>query len=153
MNITTVAIGKQDDFKDAMQGLLELENNTKSLYELAIDKITNEEYKNKLSEFKEEHVYHIQKLHEFLNNKEQISIMVGIIKPLMNTIKLEFANLIGDKAKLASVLDNEMETHKVYERLNARHDKWLDTKEFLKQALKDEKKHRSWLEETIKSID
>lgn len=152
MTITTVTTGKQDHFIDAIKDLLELEHDTKSLYELAISKIANDEYKTKLNEFSEDHSNHIQLLSELLHNKEQTSIMGGVIRPLMNTIKVEFANLIGDKAKLSSVLDSEIDTNKVYERLNARHDRWEEAKEFLKQGLQDERKHRSWLEETIKSI-
>ncbi len=150
MNITTE---KQENFLDAMKDLLELEQDTKSLYEQAIGKIENYDYKAKLDEFKEDHAAHIQKLSELLNKKEQTSIMGSVIRPLMNTVKLEFASLIGDRAKLSSILNNEIDINKVYERLNARHDSWEEAKEFLKQALLDEKKHKDWLEKTIKSFN
>ena len=146
MNITT---GKQENFLDAMKDLLELEQDTKALYEQAIGKIENDDCKANLNEFKEDHATHIQKLSELLNKKEQTSTMGSVIRPLMDTIKLEFASLIGDRAKLSSILNNEIDIKKVYERLNARHDRWEDAKELLKQALQDEKKHKDWLEKTI----
>ena len=149
MNVTT---GKQENFSDAMKDLIDLEQDTKAFYEQAISKIENYDYKTKLNEFKEDHAKHIQQLSELLNKKEQTSIMGSVIRPLIDTIKLEFASLIGDRAKLSSILNNEIDINKAYERLNARHDRWEDAKELLKEALQDEKKHKDWLEKTIQSF-
>ncbi len=150
----TTTTGKQDNFVDAIKNLIELEYDTQALYKKAINTIENHNYKIKLNEFDQDHAHHIEKLSELLTNrKEQIPIMGGVIRPLINTIKVEFANLIGDRAKLSSILNNEIDVNKVYERMNARHDQLDEAKELLKQALQDEKKHRAWLEETIKSLD
>ena len=51
---------------------------------------------------------------------------------------------------LSKLLKSNNESNLAYERINARHDRWDDSKEILKQALKDEKKHKKWLDETIK---
>lgn len=148
----TTTVGKQDKFVDAIKNLIELEYDTKALYEQAINKIVNDNYKIKLNEFDQDHAHHIEKISELLTNrKEQIPIKGGFVRSLINTIKVEFANLIGDQAKLSSILNNEIDINKAYERMNARHDRWDEAKELLKLALQDEKKHKAWLEETIKS--
>jgi rubrerythrin len=150
----TTNAGKQDNFVDAIKNLIELEHDIKELYDQAINKSVSDNYKIKLNEFSQDHAHHIEKISELLTNrKEQIPIMSGFVRPLINTIKVEFANLVGDQAELSNIISNEKDIHKVYERMNARHDRWDEAKELLKQALQDQKKHMAWLEETIKSLN
>lgn len=150
----TTTTGKQDHFVDAIKNLIELEYDTQAIYKQVTNTIVNHDYKIKLNEFDQDHAYHIEKLSELLTNrKEKIPIMSGVIRPLINTMKVEFANLIGDRAKLSSILNNEVDVNKAYESMNARHDQWDEAKELLKQVVKDERSHKSWLEETIKSLD
>ena len=150
----TTNAGKQDNFVDAIKNLIELEHDIKELYDQAINKSVSDNYKIKLNEFSKDHAHHIEKISELLTNrKEQIPIMSGFVRPLINTIKVEFANLVEDQAELSNIISNEKDIHKVYERMNARHDRWDEAKELLKQALQDQKKHMAWLEETIKSLN
>lgn len=150
----TTNAGKQDNFVDAIKNLIELEHDIKELYDQAINKSVSDNYKIKLNEFSQDHAHHIEKISELLTNrKEQIPIMSGFVRPLINTIKVEFANLVEDQAELSNIINNEKDIHKVYERINARHDRWDEAKELLKQALQDQKKHMAWLEETIKSLN
>lgn len=146
----TTNAGKQDNFVDAIKNLIELEHDIKELYDQAINKSVSDNYKIKLNEFSQDHAHHIEQISELLTNrKEQIPIVSGFVRPLINTIKVEFANLVGDQAELSNIISNEKDIHKVYERMNARHDRWDEAKELLKQALQDQKKHMAWLEETI----
>lgn len=54
----------------------------------------------KLNEFDQDHAHHIEKTSELLTKrKEQTPIKDGFVRPLINTIKVEFANLIEGSNK------------------------------------------------------
>lgn len=144
----TTFTGNQIDFLDALKDLVELEYDTKEAYEEAIKKISNENYKVKLSEFYKDHERHIIELSKILqNHNEQAPTKPSAVKSFITKGKVVVAEIIGDKTILYAMASNEIDTNLAYERINARHDVWDDAKEIVRLALKDEKKHKKWLDD------
>ena len=147
----TTAIGTEQNPFDVIINTLDLENSVKEAYMQSISRITDSTYKSKLSEFLDEHEKHISELSNLLKiHKKESLIKTSKLNPAIAKIKIMFANLIGDKLILSSISNYEADLHKIYERINARHDIWSEFKEIFKQALKDENKHKVWLDDEVK---
>lgn len=145
-------VGTQKTFIDALKELLEFEYDMKEAYKISIDKLHKEnyEYKNKLSEFLEDHENHIIQLSNVLKKyNEKIPEKPDVIKNFLSKGKIYLANLIGDETILSAMAGNEADANLAYERMNARHDTFEDAKHFLKTALADEKKHKAWLDNIV----
>lgn len=144
--MTTFA-GTQETFIESIKNLIELEYDTKEAYEEAIKRLENHNNKVKLREFCQDHEQHIRALSKLLQNHNEVApIESKGIKNWISKGKVIIADIIGDRSILMAMASNESDTNKAYERMNARHDRWEDSKEFLKAALADEKKHKEWLE-------
>jgi bacterioferritin (cytochrome b1) len=146
-------VGTQKNFLDALKELLEFEYDVAEAYETATAKINaeNHAYRKKLLEFHQEHNYHITELSNILKSfNEKPLHKPDIVKKFLSNGKIYLANLIGDKKILAAMANNEIDTNLAYERMNARHDISEQFKKFFKQALADEKKHKTWFENSIK---
>jgi hypothetical protein len=48
---------------------------------------------------------------------------------------------------------NEIDTNTAYERMCLREDMWEDSAKLLESFLQDERRHKLWLEETIKLVN
>ena len=143
-------MGTQTDFTDAVKELIELEFDAVEAYEAALNRIESSVYKQKLAEFKEDHLRHIQEL-SAVSQQHGGEVPQGpnAIKSFLTQGKVVLGNLIGDIAILKAMLSNEQDTNTAYERMENRDDKWLDVRAILDKAFEDEKKHKKWLEETI----
>jgi rubrerythrin len=119
------------------------------LYEAAINRIVNRDYKDKLSEFKEDHQRHCEELSEFLSHHGKQPPTGPSAKQWLTKGKVLLANLIGDETILRAMVDNEMDTNTAYERIYNRDDKLPETEKTLRRGLDDERRHRRWLEETL----
>lgn len=144
-------IGTEKNPLDVIVKTLSLEYKIKEAYKQAIDRVGNIDYKARLKEFLEEHEAHVEGLSNLLKKHNKGSLTKpSKIDPAIAKIKIMFADLMGDQAILSSIVDYELDSNKVYERIVARHDMWSDVKEILKQNLQEEKKHKTWLEDEIK---
>ncbi|XVN40630.1 MAG: ferritin-like domain-containing protein [Rickettsia endosymbiont of Argas persicus] len=145
----TTFVGKQADFLDALKELIELDYDAIEAYEAAINRITDEDYKVQLKNFKEDHKEHVQKLNQLLLKHNEKTIDGPSSKQLLTKGKVVLANQVGDKAILYAMLTNEEDTNTAYERLNNHDDKWYDAAEILEQGLRDEQKHKKWIEKQL----
>lgn len=143
----TTFTGTQETFVEAVKNLVELEYDTKEAYEEAIKRLEYNSNKTKLREFCEDHEKHIIALSKLLqNHNEQAPVQSKGIKSWISKGKVIIADIVGDRSILLAMASNEKDTNKAYERMNARHDRWDDSKNILKIALADEKRHKEWLE-------
>lgn len=144
----TTLVGTQTNFNDAVKELIELEYDALEAYEAAINRIENAQYKEKLNEFKGDHLRHIQELSD-ISRQHQIDVptKANTVKSLLTQGKVVLGNLFGDEAILKAMLSNEKDTNTAYDRMEHRDDKWLDVRNILDRAFEDEKKHKKWLEE------
>lgn len=140
-------VGAQTNFTDAMKELLELEYDALEAYKAAINRVKNENYKAKLQEYQSDHEQHITQISNYLL-KYSSEIPKGPCgKQWLTKGKVVLGNLLGDKTLIDAMISNEEDTNKAYENLNKREDKWPEIKQFLAEALSDEKRHKAGLEQ------
>jgi rubrerythrin len=145
-------VGTQKNFIDALKSLIKLDYAASASYREAIEHIKSAEFKSQLKEFKADHDRHIKELSDIAQELGYEPPEGAGLKQLLTQGKVMFAELIGDKAILMALKTNEDDTNVAYERLNDHPQKFLEAEKSLKQGLADERKHRAWIEKTIKSL-
>ncbi len=143
-------VGKQTHFTNALQELLELDYDAIEAYEMAINKIENNQFKSKLNDFKMDHQGHIIKISAILRKHDAKVPTTPSAKQWLAKGKVFLGGLIGDNAILLAMLTNEEDTNEAYERILNRPDLWPDAAAFVEKGLQDEKRHKSWLQAVIK---
>jgi ferritin-like metal-binding protein YciE len=139
-------VGMQDEYADALKDLLELECDALEAYEAAIKRLEDENYKQKMLEFSQDHKRHIKEISEVLNAHNITYTPGPSAKQWLTKGKVILANLMGDKKILDAMLSNEVDTNAAYERMQARVDIWDGSRSIIIRGLVDEKRHKSWLE-------
>jgi rubrerythrin len=142
-------VGTQENFTEALQALVELEYDAIEAYQTAIDKLDNIEYKKQLEAFKKDHQRHIEELSATLMNHAEKAPTGPSSKQWLTKGKVVLATLIGDRAILSAMLDNEDDMNVAYERMVRRDDQWKDVKECVAQGLADEVRHKNWLKQAL----
>jgi rubrerythrin len=143
-------VGKQNDFKKALQELLELDYDAIEAYEAAINRIEDSVFKSKLNDFKMDHQNHVVAISSLLRSRNEEVPTGPDSKQWLTKGKVVLAGLLGDKAILAAMLTNEEDTNTAYERMASRPDVWEEAKVILQNGLQDEKRHKTWIESVIK---
>jgi rubrerythrin len=143
--------GTQTYFQDALKDLVELDYDAVEAYDAAIDRLENEKYKEKLTEFKQDHSRHIRELSEILRKHGDAPPTSPSAKQWLTKGKVIIANLVGDTTILRAMLSNEEDTNTAYDRIDQRTDKWPDAAPIIQRGREDEHKHKSWLEKTLET--
>lgn len=143
-------VGMQDDFGKALCDLVELEYDAVEAYDAAINRLDNQEYKNQLTSFKEDHVRHISDLSEHLK-KHDIDPPSGpsMGKQWLTKGKVVLGNLAGDITILRAMRSNKVDTNVAYEWLRAHDHIWSESQTLIENNYQDEQKHKKWLERII----
>lgn len=145
-------VGMQGSFLNAIKDLIELEYDTVEAYEAALNRIESDEYKDKLQEFLNDHRRHIKELSDLLGSHgEDAPTGPSMGKQWLTKGKVVLGGMVGDKTILSAMSSNEIDTNKAYERIVSFSDKWDDAKEIIDRAYSDEKRHKAWLDNEIKS--
>lgn len=139
-------VGMQKDFGDAMKELLELEYDALAAYDESIARLENADFKHKMSDFRDDHKHHIQKISQLLKSHGVDFEPGPDAKKFLTQGKVVIADLLGDTAILKAMLTNEIETNMAYERMHSHEHIWDDAIDFIKEGFADEKKHKAWLE-------
>lgn len=142
-------IGKQKQFGNALQALLELDYDAIEAYKKAIERLENSEYKNKLSHFCADHERHVQELRGLLVTHNLKPPEGPDIKQWLTKGKVVIANIAGDKAILKAMHSNVKDANIAYEHVNRREDVWSDAHDTLSRAWADEKRHKAWIEQAL----
>lgn len=142
-------VGIQSEFSEALKDLLELDYDAIEAYEAAITRLDNQDYKENLRKFKEDHERHVKELSTLLgaNGIEYPTTPSG--KQWLTKGKVIIANIISDRAILMAMRDNENDTNTAYKRMCDRDDIWEDAKEILQRGKQDEHNHKEWLEKEL----
>ncbi len=142
-------VGMQAKFMDALKDLLELEYDAIETYTAAIDRLDNENYREKLSAFRSDHEYHIEEIKRLLKSSGEEAISGPSGKQILMISRVAIGNLIGDNAILKAMLSAEEDTNSAYERMLHHKDKPDYADDFLSNAREDERRHKKWLEHVI----
>ena len=146
-------VGMQSDFGKAIQEMIELEYDAVDAYAAAVNRLENQDYREKLQSFQKDHEHHIERLSDLLKHNDLAPPKgASMVKHWITTTKSALSQLMGDTLILRAIHSNEEDTHKGYERL-VNHDKiWPDAQEVLEGAFADEKKHKEWLESVLNQV-
>jgi rubrerythrin len=145
--------GLQNDFLDAVSDLIELDYDAIEAYNVAIDKVENSIYREKLKKFREDHKRHVQDFSEFLKRHGKTAPSGPSGKQWLTKGKVALANFLGDNTILKAMASNEIDTKEAYTRMQSREDKFADAKEIIKKGLDDETTHKMWLDEVIEKLN
>ncbi len=143
-------VGTQNKLTDALQSLIELDYDAIEAYQTAIERLETETYKSKLLEFCTDHKQHIELLSSLLKDHGIKPPTGPSAKQWLTKGKVVLADMVGDNTILRAMLSNEQDTNKAYENMNERDDIGDKVEGILKQGLEDERKHKEWLEKTLK---
>ena len=140
-------VGMQSDFGAALKDLIELEYDAAEAYEVAIEKLVDEGYKEIISLFMHEHLRHIDELTKLLHSHGEIPPTgPNLAKQWITTGKVVIGSLLGDRAILMALRSNEVDTNAAYERLTIHEHRWPDGQSIIDRDLMEEHKHKKWLE-------
>ena len=143
----TTFVGMQGNFVKALKELVELDYDAVEAYEAAINRLGEATYIEKLKEFKEDHLRHIEELSGLLkDHNEEPPTGPSLAKQWLTKGKVILANLVGDDATLSAMSSNETDTNKAYERMQDYQDIWEEAVDILKRGLEDERRHKAWLD-------
>ncbi len=143
-------VGIQTEFEDALKDLIELDYDAVEAYDAAINRLENQDFKEKLNIFKADHEWHIQELSSILKKRNiQPPSGPSTGKQWLAKGKVVLANLIGDTIILRAMISNELDTNTAYERISLRDDIWPEASDIIRRGLADERRHKKWLENTV----
>jgi len=148
-------VGTQTNEKDLVKSLLSLEHDALGAYEETIARLENAQFKARVSEFREEHLRHVQELTVAARKLGIDEIPEGnAVKSAMAAGKIKIADALGsDKSILMAMSTNETDTVAAYERAATKDFISPELKGLFDRAYADEKKHREWMKNAAASSD
>jgi uncharacterized protein (TIGR02284 family) len=147
MMVTTV--GTEAKLEDLLSDLIQLDHDAAIAYQAAIDRVENSGLRATLSQFRQDHLRHIDEMGEELSALGRTPPREGDMKSLLTKGKVVIGGLIGDKAILQAMKTNEDDTNTAYERAVGHKDATAGTRAALERGLGDERRHREWMVRTI----
>lgn len=134
-----------------LNNVIELDYDAISAYQAAIDRLENAQYKSKLEEFKQDHQRHVEALGKLVQAHGEEPASSGDIKKVLTKGQVVIAGLAGDAAILEAMKLNEDQTNRMYEK-EVEEAFPQDIHKALEQGLADERRHRSWINQTLDSL-
>ncbi len=141
----TTTVGLQRDLDELVTKLIELDYDAIEAYDEAISRLENAEAKAKLTEFRDDHKRHTEKLAPFLSQHGRNVPNKGNFKRVLTKGKVVMAGLMGDKAILMAMKTNEEDTNTAYERAVNHKEAPASLREVFQSNLADERRHREWI--------
>lgn len=143
--------GKQSGLVDALNSLIELDFDAVEAYQAAIDRVSSARDKGELGTFMADHERHTRELAAHVVRLGGRPKEKGDLKAVLTKGKVVVAGLMGDKAVLTAMKDNEDDTNQAYENATARDDCDAELMALLHRNLSDERRHRSWIERRLEA--
>jgi uncharacterized protein (TIGR02284 family) len=141
--------GSQSNFFEALYRVIELDFDAVKAYQAAIERLDDEDYKETLGEFMEDHQRHIDELSAYLRKEGKQPPVGADMKSILTQGKVVIAGLASDQAILRAMLSNEEDTNTAYERISSHPDKPQELNDVLNKALQDEHRHREWVKQEL----
>ncbi|MCB8836551.1 DUF2383 domain-containing protein [Aurantimonas sp. VKM B-3413] len=145
-------VGNETDIKSLVKDLIYLEHDAIAAYESTIDKLGETRLSAQVSEFRNDHLQHMDVLREMAAELGIEAPAQGDAKQYLTTGKIALADLMGDKQILQAMKTNEDDTVTAYERASQHPDAVPKSKSFFEKALADERRHREWMSSTAASL-
>lgn len=146
-------VGTQADFGKVLKELAELDYDAVEAYRVALERLENEDYKKNLSMFLRDHEDHVERINEVLEQKGRDKVTGPSGKQYLTKGKVAIADMLGDdNTILKAMLSNEEDTNVAYGRVNSREDIWQEAVDIIKKGAEDEKRHKTWIENTLSNL-
>lgn len=141
-----------DDVVKKLNELIKLDFDAIEAYEVAIEKLESQPYREQLTQYLEDHRRHINDLSALVLGYGGTAATGPDLKRLLTKGKVVIADLIGDDQAILSAMHlNEEITNKAYDAaLSHIGNVKSETRVALQSNLADERRHRAWLEQQIK---
>ncbi|MFZ3233993.1 MAG: ferritin-like domain-containing protein [Stellaceae bacterium] len=145
-------IGTEKTRENLLEDLVQLDYDAADAYQAAIDRLDETQFRDRLREFKGDHLRHISEIGEILERMGRTPPKQGDMKSLLTRGKVVIGGLMGDKAILQAMRTNEADTNTAYERAVKFHGLDADTRNTLERALEDERRHCQWILDELKTL-
>ena len=146
-------ISNKEDFREAIDSLIELDYAAVAAYQEAIDHLKDQTCREKLSEFKKDHERHIRELGALVIKMGGEPPTGAGFKKVLTQGKVMIADLMGDKAILIAMRSNEDDTNAAYAAINKHPRITSEAIDILVRGLEDEKMHREWIVKTLEQMN
>lgn len=140
-----------DSIIKKLTDVVELDYDAVAAYQEAIARLDDGAAKAKLQEFQRDHERHISDLSEVIRKEGGTPPDSGDFKKVLTKGKVQLADLAGDDAILKAMKTNEDQTTSKYESM-VEEDFPSHIHTLLKRGLEDERRHRAWIETTLKQV-
>jgi uncharacterized protein (TIGR02284 family) len=147
--VTTV--GNETTFESLIEDLLLLEHDAIAAYDQTIARLENDSWKQQVSQFKQDHLRHVQDLTAIAQKIGVQPPREGDMKQMLTTGKIKIASMMGDKTILGAMRTNEEDTVTAYDRARRHEDAGPETRQVFERAFQDEVRHRDWMKATANS--
>lgn len=136
---------------EKLNQLIRLDYDAIEAYVAAIEKLQNPEYRERLSQFCEDHDRHVRVLSALVDGYGGKAATGPDIKRLLTKGKVVIADLVGeDRAILMAMRANEEVTNLAYEEaLKHIGSVKEETRAIIEKNLADERRHRAWIERQL----
>lgn len=145
-------VGTESELVDLLMDLMKLDYDAIDAYNSAIKKLKNSSLADQLRDFRDDHARHTKNLRPFVHELGGKAPTEGDMKSLLTTGKVAMGALMGDKAILMAMKTNEDDTNTAYERAVSHKGVTPELKRILSSNLADERRHRTWIEQTMKNM-
>jgi bacterioferritin (cytochrome b1) len=144
--------GTQDRLVDVLDSLMKLDLDAMEAYDLAIGNAERPDIRERLEQFKEDHVRHADDLAQLVAKLGGEPNKGPAEKQLLPEDPFVSASVTGDHSLLERLLSREKDTNAAYERSLEAAQGDQAAKDLLTRNLEDERRHRAWIEETLASL-
>jgi rubrerythrin len=145
-------VGTEADFLNLLGDLTSLDYDAVAVYDSAISRIDNPQFKQRLQQFREDHRRHTVELGAIISQLGGVPPSGAGAKSMLTQGKVVLGSLMGDKAILMAMRTNEDDTNTAYERAVNHEERHTSAEEVLRRGLADERRHRAWIEEALATL-
>ena len=145
-------VRSEKDIVSLLNDLIALDFDAIEAYDAAIARLSDTNDKDQLQRFLGDHLRHTVELAEHVAKYGYQPVTKADIKRVLIKGKVVLAGLSGDSAVLGAMKSNEDDTNKAYERAVNQQGLPESVRSVLTRNLSDERRHRSWLEQRILSV-
>ncbi len=148
----TTKTGREAEPLALLTHLIELDFDTIDVYEAAIRRLEDPEVRSTLQEFKEDHLRHVENLIAVVYELGGIAPQHSDLRGVFETGKVMLANLVGERAILKALKNNEADSITAYGRAAGRPELSPHIHELVATGLEDEHRHHAWLDSKIRTL-
>lgn len=145
-------VGTSSDLATLITNFIYLERDAIAAYEATIERLSGAEAKQKISEFRQDHLRHLSELTELADRHGAKVPAEGDMKEMLTTGKVKLAGIFGgDGAVLKAMSTNETDTVTAYS--NACDNSVIpsEARPLFERGREDERRHKAWMDQAAQA--